>query len=132
MEISGKIFKVLPKETGEGKNGTWTKQSIVIETPHERYPKKVCVALWGDLVTNNTFTEGVDISLEFDIESREFNGKWYTDVKAWRINNTNSGNNSGNNNSASNNNNNNSYQQSAPAPKVEDAPATQIDDDLPF
>jgi hypothetical protein len=86
MEISGKIFKVLPKETGEGKNGTWTKQSIVIETPHERYPKKVCVALWGDLVTNNTFTEGVDISLEFDIESREFNGKWYTDVKAWRIN----------------------------------------------
>lgn len=88
--------------------------------------------MWGDLVTNNKFVVGNDISVEFDIESREYNERWYTDVKAWRINNTNSGNNSGTNNSASNNNNNNSYQQSAPAPKVEDAPATQIDDDLPF
>ncbi|HQV79214.1 MAG TPA: DUF3127 domain-containing protein [Chitinophagales bacterium] len=126
MEISGKIFKVLPKETGEGKNGTWTKQSIVIETPHERYPKKVCVALWGDLVTNNTFTEGVDISLEFDIESREFNGKWYTDVKAWRINkqaNTTSNAQSSSTTSASKN--------EVPAYTEEDAPAA-IEDDLPF
>ena len=126
MEISGKIFKVLPKETGEGKNGTWTKQSIVIETPHERYPKKVCVALWGDLVTNNTFTEGVDISLELDIESREFNGKWYTDVKAWRINkqaNTTSNAQSSSTTSASKN--------EVPAYTEEDAPAA-IEDDLPF
>jgi hypothetical protein len=132
MELSGKIFKVNPLQTGEGKNGPWQKQEIVIEINSGKYPKKVCVSMWGDLVTNNKFVVGNDISVEFDIESREYNERWYTDVKAWRINNTNSGNNSGTNNSASNNNNNNSYQQSAPAPKVEDAPATQIDDDLPF
>lgn len=133
MELSGKIFKVNALQTGEGKNGPWQKQEIVIEINSGKYPKKVCVSMWGDLVTNNNFVVGNDISVEFDIESREYNERWYTDVKAWRINNTNSGNNSGNNNSASNNNNNNnSYQQSAPAPKVEDAPATQIDDDLPF
>ncbi len=125
MELSGKIFKVLPKETGEGKNGSWTKQSIVIETPHERYPKKVCVALWGDIVNNNTFVEGADISVEFDVESREYMGKWYTDVKAWRINKTNA--NTGNSqqpvSTATTNN--------APAYKEADAPAI-ADDDLPF
>lgn len=125
MELSGKIFKVLPKETGEGKNGSWTKQSIVIETPHERYPKKVCVALWGDIVNNNTFVEGADISVEFDVESREYMGKWYTDVKAWRINKTNA--NTGNSqqpvSTATTNN--------APTYKEADAPAI-ADDDLPF
>lgn len=125
MELSGKIFKVLPKESGEGKNGTWTKQSIVIETPHERYPKKVCVALWGDIVNNNTFVEGADISVEFDIESREYMGKWYTDVKAWRINKTNA--NTGNSQqpvSTTTTNNTPTY-------KEADAPAI-ADDDLPF
>ncbi len=125
MELSGKIFKVLPKETGEGKNGAWTKQSIVIETPHERYPKKVCVALWGDIVNNNTFVEGADISVEFDVESREYMGKWYTDVKAWRINKTNA--------------NTGSTQQAVSTPATNNTPAYTeadapaiADDDLPF
>ena len=135
MELSGKVFKVLPVESGEGKNGTWKKQQIVIELDSNgKYPKKVAVVFWTDLVENAAFVEGKDISVEFDIESREYNGKWYTDVKAWRINNAANANTSNNNNTSSNNNAsaNNNYQQSAPAPKVEDAPATQIDDDLPF
>ncbi|MBK8350868.1 MAG: DUF3127 domain-containing protein [Saprospirales bacterium] len=127
MELSGKIFKVNPLQTGEGKNGPWKKQEVVIEINSGKYPKKVCVSMWGDLVTNNNFIVGNDISVEFDIESREYNERWYTDVKAWRINNVNNSTPSNNNDSSANN-----YQQSAPAPKVEDAPATQIDDDLPF
>lgn len=85
MELSGKIFKVMPLETGEGKNGVWKKQQIIIETTSDKYPKKVAVQLWGDL-TDKGFQEGAEISVEFDVESREYNGKWYTDAKAWRIN----------------------------------------------
>ena len=85
MEISGKIFKVMPLESGEGKNGTWKKQLLVIEIENGKYSKKVATTLWNDL-TDNTFQEGAEISIEFDVESREYNGKWYTDVKAWKIN----------------------------------------------
>lgn len=85
MELSGKIYKAMPVESGEGKNGVWKKQQIIIETDGGKYPKKVAVQLWGDL-TERIFQEGADISVEFDVESREYNGKWYTDAKAWRIN----------------------------------------------
>ena len=85
MEISGKILKVMPLESGEGKNGTWKKQQIIIETTSDKYPKKVAVQLWGDL-TDKGFQEGAEISVEFDVESREYNGKWYTDAKGWRVN----------------------------------------------
>ena len=93
MELSGKVFKVLPVESGEGKNGTWKKQQVVIETDGGKYPKKVAVVFWGDLVNSSSFVDGNDISIEFDVESREFNGRWYTDVKAWRINTTSTPNN---------------------------------------
>ncbi len=126
MELSGKVFKVLPVESGEGKNGPWKKQQVVIELDSNgKYPKKVAVTFWTDLVDNAGFVIGNNISIEFDIESREYNERWYTDVKAWRINKADGGN-------TSNNNTSTNYQQSAPAPKVEDAPATQVDDDLPF
>lgn len=124
MEISGKVFKVLPVESGEGKNGTWKKQAIVIETAHDRFPKKVAVQFWGDLVNHENFVEGNDISVEFDVESREYMGKWYTDVKAWRINTKST---TQNNTSSAN------TQQAAPAHTSADIPvATGADDDLPF
>jgi hypothetical protein len=125
MELSGKVFKVMPVESGEGKNGVWKKQAVVIETAHEKYPKKVAVQFWGDLVNHENFVEGNDISVEFDVESREYNGKWYTDVKAWRVNRKE------NTQSASANTSTASVQQAAPAYTEADVPA-QIDDDLPF
>ncbi|HNY56058.1 MAG TPA: DUF3127 domain-containing protein [Chitinophagales bacterium] len=91
MELSGKVFKAMPVESGEGKNGVWKKQQIIIEIDNGKYPKKVAVVFWGDLVNSDAFAEGRDISVEFDVESREYNGKWYTDVKAWRINKTDRG-----------------------------------------
>ncbi len=124
MELSGKVFKVLPVESGEGKNGTWKKQMIVIETDGGKYPKKVAVTFWGDLVNSSSFVDGKDISVEFDVESREYNGKWYTDVKAWRINNSAP--------ASSNNNNSKPLVNEAPAHNLADVPAEHIDDDLPF
>jgi hypothetical protein len=84
MEIKGKIVQLLPLQTGAGKNGTWKKQDFVIETDGQ-YPKKVCIAAWGDKVGPETLQVGNDVNVSFDVESREYNGKWYTDLKAWKV-----------------------------------------------
>lgn len=85
MTVTGKIFKVGTIETGEGKNGEWQKQQVVLECENGKYTKKVALSFWNDL-TKYDFKEDKEISVEVDIESREYNGKWYTDVKAWKIN----------------------------------------------
>lgn len=84
MEISAKLIQVLPIQTGTGKNGQWKKQDIIVETDGQ-YPKKVCVSIWGDKVNENILQTGNALKISFDIESREFNGKWYTDVRAWKV-----------------------------------------------
>jgi hypothetical protein len=84
MEIDGKIIEILPVQSGEGRNGTWKKQDFIIETQGQ-YPKKVCISLWGDKIDNSVLQPGAEIKASINIESREFNGRWYTDVKAWKL-----------------------------------------------
>ena len=85
LEIEGKLLEVHTEQSGEGKNGTWRKKSFVIETG-DQYPKKVCFVVWGDRINIlDNFSQGDSLKVSFDIESREYNGRWYTDVKAWRI-----------------------------------------------
>ena len=84
MDISGKIVSLLPLQTGQGKNGTWKKQEFILETG-DTYPKKVCIAVWGDKIDMGPVKPGSAVTVSFDVESREFNGRWYTDVKAWKI-----------------------------------------------
>jgi hypothetical protein len=84
MELSGKIIKVLPLQSGTGKNGVWKKQEYIIES-NGQIPRKVCFSLWGDKIDQFKLQEGLDAEVMFDIESREFNGRWYTEVKAWKV-----------------------------------------------
>jgi len=84
MDISGKIIQLLPVQTGQGKNGTWKKQEFILETG-DTYPKKVCIAVWGDKVDMGSLKTGDMVDVSFDVESREYNGRWYTDVKAWKV-----------------------------------------------
>ena len=84
MEIQGKIIQLLPEQSGEGRNGTWRKREYILET-QDQYPKKVCFNLWGDKIDQNPVKEGDSVKVFFDVESREFNGRWYTDVKGWKI-----------------------------------------------
>lgn len=85
LEITGKLISKLAQQSGQGKNGAWIKQDFVIET-QEQYPKKVCISLWGDKAKElDSIAMGESMKVGINIESREFNGKWYTDVKAWRI-----------------------------------------------
>ena len=111
MEITGNIIQILPAQGGQGKNGPWKKQEFVLETG-DTYPKKVCLAAWGDKIDVARLGVGQTVKVNFDVESREYNGKWYTDLKAF------------------------SLQVISPgqAPEKKDQPMNTIanDDDLPF
>ena len=84
MQITAKLVQVLPIQTGTGKNGQWKKLDIIVETEGQ-YPKKICVSIWGDKIDEKQLQPGNQFKIDFDVESREFNGRWYTDVKAWKI-----------------------------------------------
>ena len=84
MQLTAKLIQVLPLQTGAGKNGQWKKQDIIVET-EATYPKKICVSIWGDKIDAGQLQTGNQLKIDFDVESREFNGRWYTDVKAWKI-----------------------------------------------
>ena len=84
MQIVAKLVQVMPAQTGSGKNGDWRKQEIIVETDGQ-FPKKICISVWGDKLNNIKLNPGEMLSIDFDVESREYNSKWYTDVKAWRV-----------------------------------------------
>ena len=84
MQLTAKLTQLLPIQTGSGKNGEWKKQDIVVETDGQ-YPKKVYISIWGDKINEGQLQIGNLLKIDFDIESREYNSKWYTDVKAWKI-----------------------------------------------
>lgn len=86
MELTAKLIKKENPIRGTGKNGEWVKQNIILET-EGMYPKKVCVSVWGDKINVNDLREESLITVFFDIESREFNNNWYTDLRAWKIEN---------------------------------------------
>ncbi|HPR33116.1 MAG TPA: DUF3127 domain-containing protein [Prolixibacteraceae bacterium] len=87
MEVKGTITQILPSQSGVSKTGNeWSKQEFVIET-EEQFPKKVCFTLFGDKVSLlKGLSTGDAVEVSFSVESREFNGKWYHNINAWRIN----------------------------------------------
>lgn len=84
MELTAKLIQILPPQTGMGKNGEWKKQNIILETDG-MYPKKVCITLWGDKVDPSILQINNLLTVSFDAESREYNGNWYTDLRAWKV-----------------------------------------------
>lgn len=85
LDIIGKLVQKMPVQGGTSARGSWSKQEFIVET-QEQYPKKVCISLWGDKLKDlDDVQEGETITVSVNIESREFNGRWYTDVRAWRI-----------------------------------------------
>jgi hypothetical protein len=85
MELNGKIVEVLDVVTGEGKNGTWKKQDYVVETVNSKYPKKVAFTVWGDKIDKFNIEKDTNVVVSIEIESREYNGKWYTNVTGWDV-----------------------------------------------
>jgi hypothetical protein len=85
LELTAKLIKVLPEVTGQGKNGTWQKKEFIVETS-EQYPKKVCLSVWGDKINDLAqYSIGDTITCHISPESREYNERWYTEIRAYRI-----------------------------------------------
>lgn len=83
MEIKGKVIAILAEQSGQGKNGEWRSQDFILETS-DQYPKKVCINLFGDKIAMMPEINQ-DATVSFDIESREYNGRWFTTVRAWKV-----------------------------------------------
>ena len=82
MEITGKIIQKLEPQSGTSKAGNaWKKQEYVLETTDSAYPRKVKFDFFGERADQYVFEVGDVITLSYDIESREFNGRWYTDIR---------------------------------------------------
>ena len=85
MEIIGKVVRLGNLTEGTSARGPWRKQDLIIET-EEQFPKTVCLTCWTNQIDEiQKFAPGQTIKAQIEISSREFNGKWYTDVRVWRF-----------------------------------------------
>ncbi len=84
MEITGKIILALPEMSGTSKAGNaWKKREYVLET-QDAYPKKVHFDFFGERADQYPLNVGDVVRLSFDIESREYNGRWFTSIRGWK------------------------------------------------
>ncbi|MDR0667451.1 MAG: DUF3127 domain-containing protein [Prevotellaceae bacterium] len=85
LEISGKLIKKLDVQSGQSDRGSWSRQEIIIEVPGQ-FPRQVCLSLWNEQVNEAArFNIGDILKVGVDIQSREYNGKWYTSIRPWRM-----------------------------------------------
>lgn len=86
MELAGKVIAVLEARQGTSKTGNeWKVQEYVIET-HDQYPKKMCFDVFGaEKIEQFDIKIGEEINVYFDIDAREWNGRWFNSLRAWKI-----------------------------------------------
>nr|DAM44012.1 MAG TPA: Single-strand binding protein strand beta-sheet extended loops.85A [Caudoviricetes sp.] len=85
VELTGTIVQMLPYESGTSKAGKeWRKQVFILET-QDQYPRKVAISLLNDNIDKYVIQVGKVVTANLDIESREWGGKWYTEVRAWQV-----------------------------------------------
>ena len=77
---------MLPERGGTSKTGNeWKMQEYVLET-HEQYPKKICFNVFGaDKIAQFNIQAGEELTVSFDINAREYQGRWYNDIRAWKV-----------------------------------------------
>ena len=131
MELIGKAIAALPVKSGVSQRTgeQWQSREYVIET-QEQYPKKMCFEVFGtDKLKEFNIRNNDLIKVHFDISAREYNGRWYNSIRAWKVEHVNQ---DGSAAGATANQVASSSPQ-APAPAPVAAPAAQeSDDDLPF
>lgn len=87
MEITGKIIAVLPANSGvSARTGNpWMSQEFVIET-HDQYPRKCCFRVFGEeKLKQFNIQSGEDLTVSFDIDAHEYNGRWFNNISAWGV-----------------------------------------------
>lgn len=85
MEITGKVIFILPLRSGISKNGKeWKSQEFVIEIPGN-YPRKICINIFGDKIDTFNLQLGGNYHVFFDVDAKEFNGRWYNSFNAFKV-----------------------------------------------
>lgn len=85
MDVIGKIIEVLPGRSGTSARGDWRVGEFVLETI-EQYPKKMVFSVWGDdRLKRFNIQQGQDLQVFFDIDAREYNGRWYNSIRAYDV-----------------------------------------------
>ena len=120
LELEGRITQKLPVQQGTSARGAWAKQDFIFEYQEGNFPASICMNVWGaDKVKDlEKYQVGDKVKISFNLSSREYNGRWYTDVRAWRIEPVGA-------------QPNMATGQDMPMPPVEDLPAFD-DGDMPF
>ena len=87
LELECKIVRKLAVQTGRSARGDWEKQEFIVEYRDGNYPNQVCMNVWGaDKVKDlENFQVGDEVKASFNLSSREFNGRWYTDIRVWKM-----------------------------------------------
>lgn len=87
LELEGRIARKLPVQQGTSARGAWAKQEFIFEYQEGNFPAQICMNVWGeDKVRDlDKYQVGDKVKISFNLSSREYNGRWYTDVRAWRI-----------------------------------------------
>lgn len=87
MKVTGTIEAKLPVAKGTSANGEWAKQEFVIKYKSGNYDNRVVLNVWGIDKVNDLarYKVGETVEVDFDINAREYNGKWYNDLRAWKI-----------------------------------------------
>ncbi len=138
LEIEGKIRMKLAKQSGQSAKGAWSKQDFILEYQDGNYPAEVCFTAFGnDKVADlDKFSNGDTVKVSFNLRAREYNGRWYNDVRVWRI--TPAGQTAPAVQAPAGYGYNPQQQGygaapvQAPAPTIEDMPADDSQNDLPF
>ena len=85
MELQGKIIAVLPERSGVSARGEWKTQDYVLET-HDAYPKKMVFNVFGaDRISRFNIQAGQEVTVSFDIDAHEYQGRWFNSVRAWNV-----------------------------------------------
>lgn len=87
MDITGKIIAVLPEKSGVSAStgNPWKVQSYVLET-HDQYPRRMCFDVFGeDKIKTFNIQAGQELTVSFDIDAREYQGRWFNSIRAWKV-----------------------------------------------
>ena len=84
LKITGFVKELMDEQSGQSSHGDWRKREFILTTEGD-YPKQICMVQWGDNIDKVTIGVGEKITASIDISSREYNDRWYTDVKAWKV-----------------------------------------------
>lgn len=83
--MTGIVTTILPERSGVSQRGEWKSQSFVIET-QEQYPKHLCFEVFGaDRIAQFNIKGGETITVQFDIDARQYQDRWFNSIKAWNI-----------------------------------------------